>query len=679
MKKILYSSVAVLFAAIAATSCSKEANVPQADDNLVDVTIIAGNPETESATKTEIVGTTPYWSVGDAIGVSDGTSTNYKFTTDIAAKAQTASFTGGTEVSSTLYAYYPYTNNGVGQVSEKYGAKVDLPANQQPSSTSFDGAADIMVSKQFTVDPKNATVENLEFARLGAVVKIVLVDKESSMTGAQHPAAVSMTASSNLAGRVLVNMKDQSLGAPYYNQSKTVTANYTSETKYVINGTNASYLIVVPQTLEAGSSLTIEASTEGYSIEKEITVPAGGIKLEAGKITTLQIGLGASNIKASAGAALPFVDNMDWADNGTEDDGTDFSTSISEKSNGLYVSASKVYKGKGGLKLGTSKASGSITTKELDLSGEFYIAIEGARYGSDTGNLVVSVDETVVIEDAYYTSYVNIPAGTYTNKSKVTIKTSSKRGYLYDVKIKSGTYVIPPVINVTSEKTMEVPNGKGLYAIEYNISNPIAGKSISAVADVTWIKDFDYSTPGEVSFEVEAQAAAALARSGKITLSYDGADDVVVTVNQAAGAGGTADFAYIFTSKSWAATRGGVAANWTSGKAGAGFSNNGIQVTTSSTGANGTSVDSFTSVSKVVVTYNTNKSAGAGTLSLEIGDNTAHSADWAYSGSGDGREANYTCTFNIDTPESGKVKLTVNTKTNSIYVVSVTVTAAGIE
>ena len=174
MKKILYSSVAVLFAAIAATSCSKEANVPQADDNLVDVTIIAGNPETESATKTEIVGTTPYWSVGDAIGVSDGTSTNYKFTTDIAAKAQTASFTGGTEVSSTLYAYYPYTNNGVGQVSEKYGAKVDLPANQQPSSTSFDGAADIMVSKQFTVDPKNATVENLEFARLGAVVKIVL-------------------------------------------------------------------------------------------------------------------------------------------------------------------------------------------------------------------------------------------------------------------------------------------------------------------------------------------------------------------------------------------------------------------------------------------------------------------------------------------------------------------------
>lgn len=682
MKKIFYSSIAVLFAAAVATSCAKEANVPQTqDENLVAVTLIAGNPEAEPATKTEMVGATPKWSVGDKIGVSDGLSSNASFSTAITEPSASASFSGNVEVGS-YYAYYPYSSSGVGEVpanSGNFGAKVDLPANQNPTATSFDGKADLMLSKPFDVTVENPTIDDLQFARLGAVVKVVLVDSESIMSD-QHPSTVSMTASTDLAGRVLVNMKDQCLGAIYYNASKKVTANYTSVTKYEIDGTNATYFIVVPQTLEAGSTLTIEASTENYSIEKEITIPAGGIKLPAGKVTTLQVNLTGSHIKASAGAALPFSDDMEWANNGDSDDATDISSSIEEKSSGLYVSASKVYKGKGGLKLGTGSAIGSITTKELDLSGAFYIAIQSGKYGSDTGNLIVMVDEDEVINEAFgATSFVNIDAGDYTNKSKVTIKTSSRRGYLYDVKIKSGTYVIPPVINVTSEKTMEVPNGNALYAIEYNISNPIAGKSISAVADVTWIKDFDYSTPGEVSFEVEAQAAAALARSGKITLSYDGADDVVVTVNQAAGAGGAADFAYIFTSKSWAATRGGVAANWTSGKAGAGFSNNGIQVTTNSTGANGTSVDSFTSVSKVVVTYNTNRSAGDGTLSLEIGDNTAHSADWAYSGSGDGRKANYTCTFNIDTPESGKVKLTVNTKTNSIYVVSVTVTAAGIE
>lgn len=542
MKKILYSFVAVLFAAIAATSCSKEANVPQAqDDNLVAVTIIAGNPEAESATKTEIVGTTPYWSVGDKIGVSDGNSEdiNYQFATAITVPSVSASFSGTASVGS-YYAYYPYSANGIGEVpsgSGNYGAKVDLPANQYPTATSFDGKADVMLSKQFDVIVDNPTIVDLEFARLGAVVKIVLVDSESVMSS-QHPSTVSMTASSDLAGRVLVNMKDQSLGAPYYNQSKTVTANYTSETKYEINGTNATYLIVVPQTLEAGSTLTIEASTEGYSIEKEITIPVGGIKLEAGKITTLKIGLGASNIKASAGAALPFVDNMDWANNGDSDNSTDISTSISTVSGGLYISGTKAYKGKGGLKLGTGSANGSITTKELDLSGAFYIAIKSGKYGSDAGNLVVVVNETEVINDAFgSTSYVNIPAGTYTNKSKVTIKTSSKRGYLYDVKIKSGTYVAPPVINVTSEKTMDVANTASSQTITYEVTNPVLGKSISAATEATWITEISTATNGKVTFNVAAQAPGADARSAEITLSYEGAADVVVTVNQAAGAG----------------------------------------------------------------------------------------------------------------------------------------------
>lgn len=553
MKKIFYSSIAVLFAAAVATSCAKEANVPQTqDENLVAVTLIAGNPEAEPATKTEMVGATPKWSVGDKIGVSDGLSSNASFSTAITEPSASASFSGNVEVGS-YYAYYPYSSSGVGEVpadSGNFGAKVDLPANQNPTATSFDGKADLMLSKPFDVTVENPTIDDLQFARLGAVVKVVLVDSESIMSD-QHPSTVSMTASTDLAGRVLVNMKDQCLGAIYYNASKKVTANYTSVTKYEIDGTNATYFIVVPQTLEAGSTLTIEASTENYSIEKEITIPAGGIKLPAGKVTTLQVNLTGSHIKASAGAALPFSDDMEWANNGTSDDGIDISSSIEEKSSGLYVSASKVYKGKGGLKLGTSSAIGSITTKELDLSGAFYIAIQSGKYGSDTGTLIVMVDEDEVINEAFgATSFKNIEVGTYTNKSKVTIKTSAKRGYLYDVQIQSGTYVAPPMINVTSDNPMDVSNANDLYAIEYTIINPVDGKSISAATDVDWITDFDYSTDGEISFVVAAQAAGDPARSGNITLKYDGADDVVVAVNQAAGAGAVVDYTIDFESAS---------------------------------------------------------------------------------------------------------------------------------
>ena len=134
---------------------------------------------------------------------------------------------------------------------------------------------------------------------------------------------------------------------------------------------------------------------------------------------------------------------------------------------------------------------------------------------------------------------------------------------------------------------------------------------------------------------------------------------------------------YTFTNKSWNATLNEEAANWISGKDGAGFSNNGVQVTNneSYSGANATSPEEFNNITKIVVTYNTNKAAGSGTLVVKIGDNAATTKDWAYSNTApDGRTANYTAEFDYATPQSGAVTLTANTTTNSIYVVSVAIT-----
>lgn len=536
MKKIFKSLFLMAAASATIIACNKEVATPSGEE-LVKVTIIAGNPATETATKTEIDGLTPYWSVGDVIGVSNGTSTNYPFTTGITSRSATASFTGETEVSSTLYAYYPFQSNGI---DVEKGAKVDVPSTQRPTATSFDGAADIMVAKAFTVDPASATVENLQFKRLGAIVKVVLKDKESTMTSTQHPSVVSLTAETNLVGRLNIDMVNQELGALYYNPSKTVSAAYTSTTQYELNGTNATYFIVYPQILEEGTTLTVTAETEGYSISKDITVPAGGIELAAGKITTLNINLLASHITvSSSGDALPFNDDMAWANNGSSDATADISSQISSaaNSNGLYVSASKAYKGKGGLKLGSGSASGYVTTKDLNLSGAFNIAVSAGKYSSDTGSIIISVDDVEVerFDDFSDVLYVNIPAGTYTKKSKVTIGTSSKRAYLYSVNITEGEYVIPSVINVTSDNPMAVANTADIYAIEYTITNPKDGASITASANVSWIHDFDYSD-GEVDFEVDAQVAEAIARTGVITLSYPDAADVTVTVNQAKGA-----------------------------------------------------------------------------------------------------------------------------------------------
>ena len=129
------------------------------------------------------------------------------------------------------------------------------------------------------------------------------------------------------------------------------------------------------------------------------------------------------------------------------------------------------------------------------------------------------------------------------------------------------------------------------------------------------------------------------------------------------------DVTYTFSDKSWKASL----ANWTSGKDGNGFTaNQGLQVTTGTTGANGTSPISFNNVSKVVVRYCTNASKGVGTIKVQVGTGSEKSFSVTKpSGSGTTLKD---ATFNYTTPETGNVKVTVNCTENSIYIYSVTIT-----
>ena len=129
---------------------------------------------------------------------------------------------------------------------------------------------------------------------------------------------------------------------------------------------------------------------------------------------------------------------------------------------------------------------------------------------------------------------------------------------------------------------------------------------------------------------------------------------------------------YTFSSTSWNSDNGA----WTSGKDGGNFvAGQGLQVSTNYSGANATSPTSFTGVSKVIVTYNTNKSKGAGSIGIQVGDNDAVTNNVAFSGNADGTSANFTSEFTFDPSQDGKVKITVNCTTNSIYIKSITITA----
>ena len=126
---------------------------------------------------------------------------------------------------------------------------------------------------------------------------------------------------------------------------------------------------------------------------------------------------------------------------------------------------------------------------------------------------------------------------------------------------------------------------------------------------------------------------------------------------------------YTFTSKAWAdATN-----SWTSTKDGNGFDSqkNGVQVTSSVSGAGAKTSKSFNSVSKVVVKYCTNASNGAGSIAISIGDKT-ESKDVTKTGGATLRDLEFEFSN-----ASGKAAIVVTCTTNSIYVNSIAITAGG--
>lgn len=476
MKRLFKFAMFVALAATTFTACQKDNTEPNelGGGKLVKMTFHAGNPEIGTAVRTEMEGLTPYWSVGDVIGVStDGTTKQAQFTNNATERAQRTTFTGEIETSDVYYAYYPYTSNGLGEAEGNKGAKIDLPSNQSPTATSFDGKADILVSQ-----PISGEITSLKFRRLVGIAKIVLKDNTAdNLLNGQHVSSLTMTVSDkNLAGRCIVDLLNYTMYEPYYNGSKSIQATYTAATTYPIDGTGASYLCVYPQELAAESTLTIEASTEGYSIKKEITLPSA-IKLEAGKITTLNIGLTEEHLTAeAAGLALPFSDDFSWADNG-EADGTS-ALALAEYPEGKYSATEKTYKGIGGLKVGSGSDRGYFTTVALDLSKEFSVIVKAKQWKTDNSKLQITIGETIQTADLSDTAQDYVfnfePQG---NKATVEVKVEGKRGYIYRIDIVEGQGTVATPLDTPTGLATEVDGNMVLVGWK-----PVAGATSYTVS-----------------------------------------------------------------------------------------------------------------------------------------------------------------------------------------------------
>ncbi len=111
------------------------------------------------------------------------------------------------------------------------------------------------------------------------------------------------------------------------------------------------------------------------------------------------------------------------------------------------------------------------------------------------------------------------------------------RNTLYQIPttISDKIILVRPVVSLSTTEFPDVSCDGGILSLNYTISNPVEGESISVSSDASWVNSFDYSVDGEISFAVDANDG--VARTASLTVSYKDAADVTFTVSQAKKAG----------------------------------------------------------------------------------------------------------------------------------------------
>ena len=546
MKKLFYTLGIIAAAAFTFSSCQKEQSIEQPSGKLVTVTFTAekagldtktaaveGEKEVSFVWTDEDVANIKLFTVGekddDLTPVANPTVTKVS-DTKLTISAQVAPNA---------------TYNFKAILSGKWtgdGIKPRLSDSQSPSATNFDPMADVLMSDAMEVVVGDAEEgeETVATSDLEMVFRRKIVVNKMTLKNMAEGEAIDkvvITADKEIAGYFFADTGNAK------GDKKIITLNYGKAVTVPAGGQFPVYFTTIPG---KEYSLTVEVTTDQFVYTKSFA-EGKTIDFNLGQFTKFNLALPAG--VANTALSLPIEDSMEWAAKGS--DGTavinvaDIPVTKDEKK--VYSDASYIYYGIDGLKMGSSGNRGVLTTSELNLSSAYYIAVSARAWLNSTNTADESQVEFLVDGESVYKSenlsadyqtyYFNAPAATAS--SKIAIKVAGKRGYIKDVEIKAGSFVAPPVINVTSANPMSVSNTNDLYAVEYTIGNPTEGVSIIASANVSWIHDFDYTTAGEIGFEVDAQEAGAPSRSGEITLAYSGAKSVKVTVEQAAGAGAT--------------------------------------------------------------------------------------------------------------------------------------------
>ena len=548
----------MLAATFTLTNCAKEIDSPVQEPESAGIPfeIMASAVDT----KTTNDGLSTVWAEGDALNVfhAEAEATNYvadgQFTYGV---TENGNFAGTLAAELTAEAYdwyasYPYSkyvttpastnsgymtvgssatgaqtqngNNSMAHIAGKnyplYGVAKNVPAGDTPVIT-MSHLSSLIEVNVYNETGEDIVVSNISFTAPEAVIGTYYVD----FTGTA-PAFVSS-------------------GANYV--SNTATLNVVDGEAIVSDEDPAKfYLAVKPFTSAAGSTMTVKVTTSDGKYKESSRTYETDVVFNAGKIKKINIYVDSLNEPVAAPEyTLPFTETFgeslgDFTAEGEIPAGLSYVWAY-DSSYGAKASA---------FVSGTAYAQESyLVSPILNLEG-----VENAKMSFDhAGNYFGTKTEEATLWvrpvggeweqltiPTYFSSWTFVNSGeinlsAYAGEKiqigfkYVTSDTKAGTWEIKNVEVVEGT-VTPVIMGVENPETIAAEGAD--VTVTYSIINPVEGVSLTAATEAEWITNIDCSVAGEVSFTVAENGESA--RSGVVTLSYTGAEDVAVVVSQSA-------------------------------------------------------------------------------------------------------------------------------------------------
>ncbi len=305
------------------------------------------------------------------------------------------------------------------------------------------------------------------------------------------------------------------------------------------------------------NAATVDASTGEVTLvaagETTITATfAGNSNYNSGS-ASYTLTVNASSTPSTGGTQLLYESLSGYT---SSDDGTStIGTSNSNLDYGKWNSFTKIYAGgtsnayaEGGcLKFGSGNGTGSMTTGDISLTGAATLTFYLKKYSNDTGKLNVTVtgataDVTQFTPSNTWTQCtVNLTNATGT--VTITLATSSKRAYVDEIKLETVAASTTPTItadptslsftaNVNKTETKSIAVTATNLTTTPTLTLSQASPAVFSIPETTTLTGSLESMSGTVNVAFAPTATGIY--TGTLTLSSEGADDVVISLSATA-------------------------------------------------------------------------------------------------------------------------------------------------